>query len=627
MAGMNKFLKIFITFIIIFLGVSVVTAQKLRVSIYVIGGEASGDNKVLASKMAQAINKSSAYTATERTADFLKQLGKEQAGRKDDASIVKLAKQEDSDYMCVAEISTTQNADFVTARLIDVNTGSVVASSGDGKRIEDLPSLMKIAETVAKQLLAGLGKASTAADLASKSGFSGDKGKVAVYVTGVGDPSDHKVITSKLMDAIARSNKYTTVERTDDFLAQLRKENGLVADTSSLDDGQIAGLGAGADVDFVCVADVSEVRGGYFLSVRIVDVNNADVKASADDAIDFDDINSLMRVAYAVAEKLVTVHPGRAVISGKATNTCPDLNVTLSATADDAVSFKWYKDKQIIRGASENTYSATQSGTYYAVGVNQFGDGPMSDVKEIEIKFCKIEMTNFSPGTFTMGCSDKGAEGVECERDEKPAHQVTVGGFGISKYEITQAQWQTIMGYNPSYFKGDNLPVENVSWDEIQIFIRKLSQLFKEKYRLPTEAEWEFAAKGGTKNQTFLYSGSDIENEVAWCDINSEGKTHPVGTKKASAGVWDMSGNVWEWCNDYYEPYTNTAQTDPQGAKFAENRVIRGGAWNKGSACRVTYRYYRLSGYRDNTIGFRLVLPLETKVKTEDPKKSRDRRR
>jgi formylglycine-generating enzyme required for sulfatase activity len=210
-------------------------------------------------------------------------------------------------------------------------------------------------------------------------------------------------------------------------------------------------------------------------------------------------------------------------------------------------------------------------------------------------------------GTFQMGRNDG-------ETDEKPVHTVTVSDFSIGKTEVTQAQWVAIMGSNPSYFKGDNLPVEQVSWDDVQVFIGKLNAKTSKTYRLQTEAEWEYAAGGGENNRT-EYAGTDIESNLdnyAWNANNSNDTTHPVGTKQPNQlGLYDMSGNVWEWCSDWYgsDYYAKSLQINPKGASGGSERVYRGGGWNlEATNCRVAYRYGNSPGGRDFCLGFRLVL-------------------
>ena len=174
-----------------------------------------------------------------------------------------------------------------------------------------------------------------------------------------------------------------------------------------------------------------------------------------------------------------------------------------------------------------------------------------------------------------------------------------VKSFHIGKYAVTQGQWEAVMGNNPSCFKnGDNYPVEQVSWMDAQTFIDRLNDATGKNFRLPTEAEWEYAALGGIKNSGFEYSGSKNINDVAWYNGNSDSKTHPVGAKQPNElGIYDMSGNVWEWCQDWYDAKQNY-------------RVQRGGSWHHvAGCCRVMYRITYHPDFRDNSSGLRLVLP------------------
>ena len=210
-------------------------------------------------------------------------------------------------------------------------------------------------------------------------------------------------------------------------------------------------------------------------------------------------------------------------------------------------------------------------------------------------------------GTFTMGAT---FEQQEPDYDEKPTHRVSLSSFYIGKYEVTQALWKAVMGSNPSHFEGDNLPVENVSWNDCQTFLRKLNAMTGKNFRLPTEAEWEFSARGGNWSRGYQYSGSNVLSDVAWYYDNSGSKTHNVGTKAPNElGIYDMSGNVWEWCQDWKGSYIGSAQTNPKGPSSGSYRVDRGGSWfNFAWSCRVACRYCHTPDYRYFDLGFRLAL-------------------
>jgi formylglycine-generating enzyme required for sulfatase activity len=223
-----------------------------------------------------------------------------------------------------------------------------------------------------------------------------------------------------------------------------------------------------------------------------------------------------------------------------------------------------------------------------------------------------IKMVWVEGGSFMMGSN-------EGEEDEKPIHKVTLKGFYMGKYEVTQEQWQKVMGNNPSKFSGcPKCPVEQVSWDEIQVFIKKLNTQTGKSYRLPTEAEWEYAAKGGNNYSSYKYSGSDSIDEVAWYannfgNINQP--THPIGSKNANVlGLYDMSGNVWEWCSDWYDEtyYQYSIKSNPEGGLNGNRRVVRGGSWSGGTDnCRLAYR----SSFEPNDshfiLGFRLACSVD----------------
>ncbi len=215
-----------------------------------------------------------------------------------------------------------------------------------------------------------------------------------------------------------------------------------------------------------------------------------------------------------------------------------------------------------------------------------------------------MEFVKIPAGSFMMGCSQGD---TECHQEEKPSHKVTITRpFELGKYQVTQAEYEAVMGANPSFHQGTNLPVEGVSWHDAQKFCDTLNaKRDGHRYRLPTEAEWEYAARAGDASPRY---GSLVE--VAWFHDNSEGKTHPVGEKKSNAfGLYDTLGNVWEWVEDWYaaDYYGHSPQNDPKGPDSGEFRVSRGGSWRgiaRGLA-RVSSRYSLKPSVRSIVIGFR----------------------
>lgn len=242
---------------------------------------------------------------------------------------------------------------------------------------------------------------------------------------------------------------------------------------------------------------------------------------------------------------------------------------------------------------------------------------PEKNYEVITVNGVTFKMIKVQGGTFTMGATpDHGTE--DPWNDEWPTHEVTVSSFSIGQTEVTQELWQAVMGSNPSYFTGDaSRPVETVSWDECQQFIATLNQLTGMNFRMPTEAEWEYAARGGNMTGGYKYAGSNDINEIAWWDDNAcdgvgenspDYGTHPVALKKANElGLYDMSGNVWEWCQDWYGPYSEEAQINPTGPETGTDHLHRGGSWiNYARNCRVSCRFHWVSDGA-NYVGLRLV--------------------
>ena len=205
------------------------------------------------------------------------------------------------------------------------------------------------------------------------------------------------------------------------------------------------------------------------------------------------------------------------------------------------------------------------------------------------------------------------SEQQNTESDERPVHSVTLSDYYIGETEVTQALWQAVMGSNPSSFTGNSQrPVESVSWNDCQTFISRLNSKTGMNFRLPTEAEWEYAARGGNRSNKTQYSGSSNIYNVAWYDSNSGSTTHPVNGKSPNElGLYDMSGNVWEWCYDWYSSdyYSNSPHNNPQGPSSGSGRVLRGGSWSYfAQYCRVAFRYCFGPDYRSCNIGLRLAL-------------------
>ncbi len=235
-------------------------------------------------------------------------------------------------------------------------------------------------------------------------------------------------------------------------------------------------------------------------------------------------------------------------------------------------------------------------------------DEPIEDNLTFTVNGVTFTMVAVEGGTFTMGATPE--QGDDALDGEKPAHQVTLSDYAIGQTEVTQALWVAVMGTNPSRFKDrPENPVELVDWNDCQAFITQLNQLTGKQFRLPTEAEWEYAARGGNKSQGYKYAGSNNVDEVAWYSDNCS-STQPVGTKKGNElGIYDMSGNVWEWCQDYYGSYTSAAQTNPTGPSTGTDRIRRGVGWNGSSSSgRVSHRSSREETYKYNSQGLRLAL-------------------
>ena len=290
---------------------------------------------------------------------------------------------------------------------------------------------------------------------------------------------------------------------------------------------------------------------------------------------------------------VVLTKPGYASVSQR---------VTVSENASASVDVKMQKGEMKNSQIDESALSVS------AINLTPNWSASVTPSQRAVLEKLIANMVKVEGSTFTMGATPE--QGNDAYEYERPAHQVTLSDYYIGRYEVTQKEWQAVMGDNPSKFYGDNLPVDYVSWNDCQDFINKLNQLTGLKFRLPTEAEWEFAARGGKQSKGYKYSGSDNAKNIAWYEKNSGSKPHQVGTKEPNElGIYDMSGNVGEWCGDWYGRYSSSAQTNPTGPSSGSPRVLRGGSWF-GSArfCRVSDRSYDDPSYRGSYGGFRVVL-------------------
>ncbi|MDR1737863.1 MAG: formylglycine-generating enzyme family protein [Candidatus Symbiothrix sp.] len=302
------------------------------------------------------------------------------------------------------------------------------------------------------------------------------------------------------------------------------------------------------------------------------------------------------------------------------------LTVTLSAFAQSK-KIELYRGNTVVFSADVATIDSVK-----------FRDSAGIENETFTVGGVSFKMVNVEGGTFTMGATAE--QGSDADSDELPTHNVTLSSFAIGQTEVTQALWLAVMGaHNETQNRGsgDNYPEHYVSWNDIvgtagstgytvngidyktDGFCYKLSQLVGggKQFCLPTEAQWEYAARGGNQSAGYKYSGSNTIDNVAWYYENSgaaEGNytSHEVATKQANElGIYDMSGNLWEWCSDWYGSYSSTAQTNPTGADAGLFRVPRGGAWSAGArGCRVSFRSIDSSSNRDDVRGFRLALSL-----------------
>lgn len=395
-----------------------------------------------------------------------------------------------------------------------------------------------------------------------------DAMKVALLETRLGDGSttasgmEKAMVRGELRKAIAKEEGYEAFTRTD--IDQIMSEQGFQR-TGMVSEEQIKQLGEMSGADYICISTLTKSNEEFYLEAYLINVETAQIS------------NPASQYGELTGGKLANMFP------------------VCQALAQELIGAIQPNSNQKIN-TSSNPVSRPQS---------QSGN-----VITIKVGNVSFDMIRVEAGSFTMGCTSE--QGGDCYNDESPYHRVTISqDYYIGKFEVTQELWEAVMGTNPSNWKAFDRPVENVSWNDAQEFCAELNRMTGRRFRLPTEAEWEYAARGGKKSTNAKYSGSSSVANVAWYNDNSGSQTHPVGKLRPNElGIYDMSGNVWEWCQDWYGNYSSASQTDPLGASSDSSRVLRGGSWvNIAGSCRVSLRYFDGPANRFSNYGFRLVLP------------------
>ena len=404
---------------------------------------------------------------------------------------------------------------------------------------------------------------------------SGSRMKFAVYVTGIKDGKPLTDMDEEMSsahgtasDVMINSGKYEMIERSQAFLKQVREEQ-KYQQSGVVDDKQIAAIGKANGAQKICVVQLTVGGRGLLVVARIVDVESE--TASQSGRVQKSDYTGWLDVGTAVEEAVLKILGGNSVIPGI---NRPDT----------------------------------------------FGGGTGSNLS-FTIGSVTFKMVFVQGGTFQMGS-------YSGDNDEQPVHNVTVSDYYMGEFVVTQALWQEVMGTTvyqqrdkvntswPMRGVGANYPMYYVNHSEAEEFCGRLNQRFRGQlpagysFALPTEAEWEYAARGGNKTNAYTYAGSNYLSDVGWYTDNSSGSTHAVGMKRANElGLYDMSGNVYEWCADWYGSYGSSSQTNPRGPASGSDRVLRGCSWRgNASCCQAVIRDYGSPGARDYSSGFRLAL-------------------
>ena len=364
-------------------------------------------------------------------------------------------------------------------------------------------------------------------------------------------------VRSRMTTAITELEGYEAYDRVS--MSQIMGEHNFQR-TGYVSDTQIKQLGEMTGATYILICEVAFVdEANIVLVSKIIDIettkviSNADIQSTSDG-------QSILEACRSLAKRLLKV------------------------------------DSSSSRSNTSNKVAPSQSSST---------SSSQGQSKEISVNGVSFKMIYVAGGTFTMGAND-----IEACDWVEPVHSVTLSDYYIGETEVTQELWEVVMGTNPSSVtRSSRNPVEYVSWHDCQAFIQKLNQLTGLRFRLPTEAEWEYAARGGDKSKGYKYSGSNRIDDVAWYKVNSGSSTHEVATCYPNElGLYDMSGNVREWCSDWFGSYSSMAQTDPSGAGSGSDRVYRGGGWSSSAReCRVAYRYMAPPNARYGSLGLRLV--------------------
>ena len=368
---------------------------------------------------------------------------------------------------------------------------------------------------------------------------------------------------------------------------------------------------------------------------RVLEIHKDGVVIFKYNINDVDSVIFNKEYKYIVSSTVVPANAGLVTINGKTEEQYVTVGDTVEflAIESGAYQFKnWSVDGDVV--STSRDYNAPVSADLNIVATFEERTTPIPNIIDPIESLTNDELVYVEGGSYTMGATDE--QGWDANFDEKPTRKVNLSSFYMGKYEVTQQLWEYVMSYSgyaadgttmsaystdawldkkPSstFGVGDYFPTYYVSYaDIVNIFLPRLNKITGDNYRLPTEAEWEYAARGGCNSQAYKYSGSDTVGDVAWYSENSNSKSRQVGTKQPNElGIYDMSGNVWEWCSDWYADYTSSEETNPTGADSGSYRVFRGGYWGLSARdCRVSVRSSANPTNRNNSVGFRLALSM-----------------